>query len=33
MKYFIITVDTEGNNLWTYKKGDKITTNNAKYIM
>lgn len=32
MKYFIITVDTEGDNLWTYKKGDVINTENAKFI-
>lgn len=31
MKYFIITVDTEGDNLWAYN-GGKITTNNSKYI-
>ena len=31
-KYFIITVDTEGDNLWDYKKGDQITTHNTKYI-
>lgn len=32
MKYFIITVDTEGDNLWHYKQGDKLTTRNASYI-
>jgi len=31
-KYFIITVDTEGDNLWDYKDGDVVTTNNSKYI-
>lgn len=31
-KYFIITVDTEGDNLWAHKDGDDITTENAKYI-
>ena len=31
-KYFIITVDTEGDNLWNYRKGDKISTQNTKYI-
>lgn len=31
-KYFIITVDTEGDNLWDYKEGDKITTYNSAYI-
>ncbi len=29
---FIITVDTEGDNLWRWKKGTPITTENAKYI-
>lgn len=32
MKYFILTVDTEGDNLWTYKKGDAITTENTNFI-
>ncbi len=32
MKHFIITVDTEGDNLWSWKKGESISTNNAKYI-
>lgn len=32
MKYFIITVDTEGDNLWNWKEGKKITTQNAKAI-
>lgn len=32
MKYFIITVDTEGDNLWEYKFGKAITTKNANYI-
>lgn len=32
MKYFIITVDTEGDNLWDYKVGHEITTNNSLYI-
>lgn len=31
-KYFIITVDTEGDNLWNYKPGNTVTTNNSKYI-
>lgn len=30
MKKFIITIDTEGDNLW--KQGDVITTHNAKFI-
>lgn len=32
MKRFIITVDTEGDNLWTWKPGDIIGTENAKYV-
>ncbi len=32
MKAFIITVDTEGDNLWQYTKGQKITTENAHFI-
>lgn len=32
MKYFIITVDTEGDNLWDYKAGEEINTRNAEYI-
>lgn len=32
MKYFIITVDTEGDNLWNYKPGDEVSTKNADYI-
>lgn len=31
-KYFIITVDTEGDNLWDYKKGQIITTKNSLFI-
>lgn len=31
-KYFIITVDTEGDNLWSYKDGDIVHTKNALYI-
>ncbi len=31
-KYFIITIDTEGDNLWTYRLGNTITTENARYI-
>lgn len=30
MKKFIITIDTEGDNLW--KPGDVITTKNARYV-
>lgn len=32
MKRFIITVDTEGDNLWEWKPGDNITNENAKCI-
>lgn len=32
MKYFIITVDTEGDNLWNWNEGEKITTQNTKAI-
>lgn len=32
MKYFIITVDTEGDNLWSYTKGQIVQTENALYI-
>lgn len=32
MKYFIITVDTEGDDLWNYHKGEQVKTENSKYI-
>lgn len=32
MKYFIITVDTEGDNLWSYHKGEEVKTKNSFYI-
>ena len=32
MKYFIITVDTEGDNLWNYHKGEEVKSTNAFYI-
>jgi len=33
MKKFIITVDTEGDNLWSWKNGNHtITTNNTRYL-
>ena len=32
MKKFIITIDTEGDNLWEWKQGDKITTENVKFL-
>lgn len=31
-KNFIITIDTEGDNIWQWKYGDNITTENAKYL-
>ena len=33
MKKFLISVDTEGDNLWQWKLGDPITTENTKYIL
>lgn len=32
MKFFIITIDTEGDNLWRWKEGDSITTENTKFL-
>ncbi len=32
MKSFIITIDTEGDNLWQWKQGDTITTENVKFL-
>ncbi len=32
MKYFIITIDTEGDNLWKHRLGHTITTKNTRYI-
>ena len=32
MKYFIITVDTEGDNLWAYHDGDEVKTENTQAI-
>lgn len=32
MKYFIITVDTEGDNLWNYTKGQEVKTDNTLFI-
>lgn len=32
MKYFIITVDTEGDNGWAYRDGDVIKTENTRFI-
>lgn len=32
MKYFIITIDTEGDNLWKWKPGQEVTTKNVQYL-
>lgn len=32
MKKFLITIDTEGDNLWQWHKGDNITTECVKYL-
>lgn len=32
MKKFLISIDTEGDNLWEWKNGDKIYTENTKYL-
>lgn len=32
MKYFLITVDTEGDNLWQWHPGELITTENSAFI-
>jgi len=32
VKKFIITIDTEGDNLWAWKQGDRITTENVKFL-
>ena len=32
MKYFIITVDTEGDDLWRYKDGEEIGVRNSEYL-
>lgn len=32
MRYLIITVDTEGDNLWSWKEGAPISTENSAYI-
>lgn len=31
-KFFLITIDTEGDNLWGWKKGDEICTKNVNYL-
>ncbi len=33
MKNFLVSVDTEGDNLWRWHYGDPITTENTNYIM
>lgn len=32
MKHFLITIDTEGDNLWKWKAGQEITTENVRYL-
>lgn len=32
MKSFIITIDTEGDNLWNWKSGGQILTDNVQYL-
>ena len=32
MKKFLITIDTEGDNLWEWKNGEKIYTENTLYL-
>ena len=32
MKYFIVTVDTEGDNLWDWTPGAPIYTENSKFL-
>lgn len=32
MRHFVITIDTEGDNLWHWKPGDEITTRNVQYL-
>ena len=31
-KSFLITIDTEGDNLWQWKYGDSVTSHNAEYL-
>lgn len=33
MKKFLITIDTEGDNLWEWKNGEKIYTENTLYSL
>lgn len=32
MKHFLISIDTEGDNLWKWNVGQQITTENTKYL-
>lgn len=32
MKKFLISIDTEGDNLWKWKPGDAVTSENAKFL-
>jgi hypothetical protein len=32
MKKFLISIDTEGDDLWSWKPGQEISTENAKYL-
>ncbi len=32
MPKLLITIDTEGDNIWNWKQGDKITTKNASFL-
>lgn len=32
MKYFLITIDTEGDNQWRWKWGSEITVDNVRYL-
>ena len=32
MKKFLISIDTEGDNLWSWKSGQEIKTENSRYL-
>ena len=32
MQHMIITIDTEGDNLWGWKEGETLTTENAAFV-
>ena len=32
MKKFLVSIDTEGDNQWNWKKGNEIATENARYL-